>query len=356
MKKFIAAITAFLTLSLTANAMSYSQAREQALFLTDKMAYELNLTEEQYDAAYEVNLDYLMSVNTYDDLYGAYWTMRNTDLSYILLDWQYRSFCAASYFYRPLYWTDGIWHFAIYSRYPHRNYFYFGRPNIYVSYRGGHGWGHNGGQSWYRGRTFNHGGIGQGHGMRDRFDRGDYGRGGGDQNRYGNNGYNNNRGNRGNNGYNGNGNNRNDRGNSGYNGNGNNRNDRGNNGYNDNSSNRPSVGGNTQSSTKSRPTGRYVGQRNVSQRTNRESSTRTTARPSTQTSRPTTRPSTNRQSFSTSRSVERSFTPVQSRSTSVSRSTAAPSRSFSNGGGASRSTSRSGGGSHSGGGHFGGRR
>ena len=28
----------------TAGAMSYSQAREQALFLTDKMAYELNLT------------------------------------------------------------------------------------------------------------------------------------------------------------------------------------------------------------------------------------------------------------------------------------------------------------------------
>ena len=56
----------------TASAMSYEQARQQALFLTDKMAYELNLTEDQYEAAYEVNLDYLMSVDTYDDLYGAY--------------------------------------------------------------------------------------------------------------------------------------------------------------------------------------------------------------------------------------------------------------------------------------------
>ena len=35
-----------------ANAMSFAQAREQALFLTDKMAYELNLSEEQYEAAY----------------------------------------------------------------------------------------------------------------------------------------------------------------------------------------------------------------------------------------------------------------------------------------------------------------
>ena len=34
----------------TAGAMSYSQAREQALFLTDKMAYELNLTDDQYEA------------------------------------------------------------------------------------------------------------------------------------------------------------------------------------------------------------------------------------------------------------------------------------------------------------------
>ncbi|MGN1375667.1 MAG: hypothetical protein ACI4V5_03845 [Prevotella sp.] len=177
MKKFITAITALLTLTITANAMSYTQAREQALFLTDKMAYELNLTQEQYDAAYEVNLDYLMSVNTYDDLYGSYWTWRNTDMSYILLDWQYRAYCAASYFYRPLYWTSGVWHFAIYSRYPVRTYFYFGRPSIYVSYRGGHGWKNNGGCSWYRGRTFNHGGVKSGHGLKDRFDRGEYGKG-----------------------------------------------------------------------------------------------------------------------------------------------------------------------------------
>lgn len=177
MKKFITAFTALLTLTVSANAMSYSQAREQALFLTDKMAYELNLTEEQYDAAYEVNLDYLMSIDNQDDLYGAYWTQRNLDLSYILLDWQYRTFCAASYFYRPLYWTAGVWHFAVYTRYPRRNYFYFGRPNIYITYRGGHSWRHNGGRSWYKGRTFNRGHISKGHGMRDRFDRGDFHRG-----------------------------------------------------------------------------------------------------------------------------------------------------------------------------------
>lgn len=176
MKKLMVILAALVTMSVTANAMSYAQAREQALFLTDKMAYELNLTQEQYDAAYEVNLDYLMSVNTYDDLYGSYWNWRNSDLRFILLDWQYRAYCAASYFYRPLYWTSGVWHFAIYGRYPHRTYYYFGRPDIYISYRGGHGWKHNGGHSWYKGRTFNHGGISNGNGMRDRFDRGDFNR------------------------------------------------------------------------------------------------------------------------------------------------------------------------------------
>lgn len=174
MKKFITALTALLTLTISATAMSYSQARERALFLTDKMAYELNLTDEQYEAAYEVNLDYLMSINTYDDLYGVYWTNRNLDLSYILLDWQYRAFCAASYFYRPLIWDAGAWHFSIYARYPHRSYFYFGRPAFYATYRGGHGWGMNGGHSWYRGRDFGHGMIAGGHGMKDRFDRGDF--------------------------------------------------------------------------------------------------------------------------------------------------------------------------------------
>lgn len=180
MKKFILALVAMVTMTVTsASAMSYEQARQQALFLTDKMAYELNLTDDQYEAAYETNLDYLMSVNTVDDLYGVYWRQRNLDLSYILLDWQYRSFLNATYFYRPLYWNAGYWHFGIYARYPHRDYYFFGRPHFYTSYCGGHSWRMNGGRSWYNGRHF--GGSRPGGqprmGMRDGFDRGDFGRG-----------------------------------------------------------------------------------------------------------------------------------------------------------------------------------
>ncbi len=180
MKKIILALAMMFTITLSASAMSYEQARQQALFLTDKMAYELNLTDDQYEAAYEVNLDYLMGVNSYDDVYGTYWRQRNTDLSYILLDWQYRAFISANYFYRPLYWNAGYWHFGIYARYPRRDYFFFGRPDFYAVYRGHHSWRENGGRSWYHGREF--GGPRPGGapriGMRDGFNRGDFGRGG----------------------------------------------------------------------------------------------------------------------------------------------------------------------------------
>lgn len=177
MKKFIFALIAMVMMTVSATAMSYEQARQQALFLTDKMAYELNLTDEQYEAAYEINLDYLMGVRTVDDLYGPYWERRNLDLSYILLSWQYRAFCDAAYFYRPLYWNAGYWHFGVYARYPYRDYFFFGRPTVYIEYRGGHSWHMNGGRSWYRDHRICPPHHNNYFGMRDGFRRGDFGNG-----------------------------------------------------------------------------------------------------------------------------------------------------------------------------------
>ncbi len=154
MKKMFFALLTMLTLSISANAMSYEQARNEALFLTDKMAYELNLTDEQYEAAYEINLDYLMGVTGRDDVFGTYWERRNLDLSYILLDWQWNAFIAATYFYRPLYWEAGYWHFGIYRHYPRRDYFYFGRPHFYATYRGGHAWHVYGGRGYYHAHSY----------------------------------------------------------------------------------------------------------------------------------------------------------------------------------------------------------
>ena len=178
MRKIVLTLIASFIVSIaTTSAMSYEQARVQALFLTDKMAYELNLTEAQYEAAYEINLDYLMSVNTVDDLYGIYWSHRNVDLSYILYDWQYRAFIDAPYFYRPLRWDGGYWRFGVYARYPRRDYYYFGRPAFYNVYNGAHSWRMNGGRSWYNGREIFYGRDSR-FGMRDNYLRGDYYRGG----------------------------------------------------------------------------------------------------------------------------------------------------------------------------------
>ncbi len=174
MKKLFIALM-MMTVTISANAMSYEQARQEALFLTDKMAYELNLTDEQYEAAYEINLDYLMGVTSRDDVYGIYWERRNLDLSYILLDWQWNAFVAASYFYRPLYWDAGYWHFGVYLRYPHRDYFYFGRPHFYATYRGGHAWHHHGAHGYYHGHSNHYRAPHREHfGMHDRWNRGDF--------------------------------------------------------------------------------------------------------------------------------------------------------------------------------------
>ena len=193
MKKIMMTLIVLLSVAATGKAMSYEQARNEALFLTDKMAYELNLTDEQYEAAYEINLDYLMGVTSYDDVYGDYWERRNRDLSYVMWDWQWTAFCAAAYFFRPLTWVDGYWHFGVYARYPHRDFFYFGRPVFYATYRGGHAWHHHGTHGYYYGHRDHFRPAGQSHfGMHDRWNRGDFrhhgGHNSGNRGNYGNHG------------------------------------------------------------------------------------------------------------------------------------------------------------------------
>ena len=43
MKKMMMTLIAMLTMTVSVNAMSFEQARNEALFLTDKMAYTLHL-------------------------------------------------------------------------------------------------------------------------------------------------------------------------------------------------------------------------------------------------------------------------------------------------------------------------
>ena len=130
-------LAVMMVMTISANAMNYNAAKHEALFLSDKMAYELNLTAAQYDAVYEINLDYLMSLNGHGDVFGIWWDRRNADLRFVLNSWQYDKYMALAHFYRPVAWKAGGWTFAVYSHYG-RDRFFHAHPKVFVSYKGGH--------------------------------------------------------------------------------------------------------------------------------------------------------------------------------------------------------------------------
>jgi len=150
MKRIILTMVAVMTLGVAANAMSYKSARDQAFFLTDKMAYELGLNDDQYNAVYEINLDYIMSVDVYDDLFGTFWERRDTELRYVLSPSQYEAYRILEYFYRPISWVNKRFVFTIYNHYP-KNRFYRAAPPGYQVYKGSNRYFDH---SAYHGRTY----------------------------------------------------------------------------------------------------------------------------------------------------------------------------------------------------------
>ena len=85
------------------DAMSNSKVRKETRFLTDKMAYELNLNTEQYNDVYEINYDFISGIRYLMDdvLYGNEWALnryydyldvRNDDLRWVFSSRQYARF------------------------------------------------------------------------------------------------------------------------------------------------------------------------------------------------------------------------------------------------------------------------
>ncbi|MBD9091440.1 MAG: hypothetical protein EGQ20_11980 [Bacteroides oleiciplenus] len=145
------------------DAMSNSKVRKETRFLTDKMAYELNLNTEQYNDVYEINYDFISGVRYLMDdvLRGEEWALnryydyldvRNDDLRWVLNSGQYGRFIQAEYFYRPIYTSGNRWYFRVYVTYTNHNHFYFPRPYHYRTYVGGHYRTHYNNASYYRGR------------------------------------------------------------------------------------------------------------------------------------------------------------------------------------------------------------
>lgn len=144
-------------------AMSNSKVRKETRFLTDKMAYELNLNTAQYNDVYEINYDFISGVRYLMDdvLRGEEWALnryydyldiRNDDLRWVLSRRQYSRFMQVAYFFRPIYVSGGHWSFRIYVTYTNPNHFYYPRPYHYRTYCGGHNRVHYHNVSYYRGR------------------------------------------------------------------------------------------------------------------------------------------------------------------------------------------------------------
>ncbi len=160
-KQLLLMVIALISMAMPASAIGLEDIRINARFLTDRMAFELNLNTNQYNDLYEVNYDFFNSVDPYLaavareeayalDRYYRYLDERNDDLKWILSNAEYTRFMALDYFFRPFYALDNLCYLRIYQRYPDRSYFYYHRPVHYLTYCGGHGRGHWHGASYYK--------------------------------------------------------------------------------------------------------------------------------------------------------------------------------------------------------------
>lgn len=160
-KQLLLMVIALISMAMPASAIGLEDIRINARFLTDRMAFELNLNTNQYNDLYEVNYDFFNSVDPYLaavareeayalDRYYRYLDERNDDLRWILSNAEYTRFMALDYFFRPFYALDNLCYLRIYQRYPDRSYFYYHRPVHYLTYCGGHGRGHWHGASYYK--------------------------------------------------------------------------------------------------------------------------------------------------------------------------------------------------------------
>ena len=138
-----------LTSIVAMQAMSNSNIRQNARFISDRMAYELDLAPWQYEECYEINYDFIRAIDYimddvvfgYYDAVDRYYDLlddRNDDMRYVLSASQYRQFMSRDYFYRPVYTSGRKWAFRIYTIYSNTSFFYYDAPRIYKDYRGAH--------------------------------------------------------------------------------------------------------------------------------------------------------------------------------------------------------------------------
>lgn len=156
-------LTALFSITVCQANMNSDRVRIETRFLTDRMAYELNLTTYQYNDVYEINYDFINSIRylTDDILMGYSWAldryyeyldMRNDDLRWVLNRGQFKRFLRTEYFFRPAYIHEGRWSFRVFVHYKNHNHYYYPRPHHYYTYQGAHCRHNHPRNSYYHGR------------------------------------------------------------------------------------------------------------------------------------------------------------------------------------------------------------
>ncbi|MFZ1237051.1 MAG: hypothetical protein WAR39_08670 [Prevotella sp.] len=119
MKRFIVLMISAIMISVSVSAMSYGEAKQEARYLTDMMAYDLGLSPREYDQVYNINLRYLQNLRYERDLYSSSWDFRNTALRALFGIDIWNRYSKISYFYRPVSWNRGRFVHHVYTYYPH---------------------------------------------------------------------------------------------------------------------------------------------------------------------------------------------------------------------------------------------
>ena len=137
------------TMAINAQCMSLTAVRNNARFLTDRMAYTLGIRDPYLiDEIYRINYDYIWGVNDYlDDVALGYYyddyinvcAARDMALRTLLGTVVWNRIIRYSYFHRPIAFVNHCWHFSIYDFDRHgRNHYFCAIPRPYHSgYCGG---------------------------------------------------------------------------------------------------------------------------------------------------------------------------------------------------------------------------
>ena len=136
MKKIMMTMAMIVTIATSAAAMTFNEAREHALFLTDKMTYELGLSATQTNNVYEINFDYIIAVAIQGERPGVCQSRRDADMRYVLSDYQYHLYKKTNYFYRPMSSSRNVWSLHIYKYYTDRHHMYSSKPTHFKDYKG----------------------------------------------------------------------------------------------------------------------------------------------------------------------------------------------------------------------------